>query len=71
MAQLTLDTISKEEIIHMAKYIQQLEQLTKDQKGYIIQLQAQLIQRGKQLTNAKQQIPALTNFITVEGKIEI
>ena len=71
MAQLTLDTISKEEIIHMAKYIQQLEQLTKDQKGYIIQLQAQLIQRGKQLTNAKQQIPALTNFITVESKIEL
>jgi flagellar biosynthesis chaperone FliJ len=71
MAKITLETISKEEIIQMAQYIQQLEQLTKDQKGYIIQLQAQLMQRGKQLANAKQQIPTLTNFIEVEAKIEL
>lgn len=50
MAEIKLDTITKEEIIEMAKYIQQLEQLSKDQRGYILQLQQQLSNAGKKLS---------------------
>lgn len=73
MAEITLDNISKEEIIQMAKYIQQLEQITSDQKGYIIQLQAQLMQRGKQLNQMRrvQAEPAINQFINVEAKLEL
>ena len=54
MAEIKLDTITKEEIIEMAKYIQQLEQLSKDQRGYILQLQQQLTNAGKKLSEFHQ-----------------
>ncbi len=53
--EVTLDTIEKEDILEMAKYIQQLEQLTKDQRGYIIQLQQQLTNVGKRIQQARTQ----------------
>ena len=51
--EVTLDNIEKEDILQMAKYIQQLEQLTKDQRGYIIQLQQQLLNAGKKIQQQK------------------
>jgi hypothetical protein len=47
--EVTLDNIEQKDIIAMAQYIQQLEQVTKDQKGYILQLQKQLGNAGKKL----------------------
>ncbi len=55
MAEITLDTITKDEIIQMAKYIQELEQINKDQKGYILQLQKQLSNAGKRLAQMSKQ----------------
>jgi hypothetical protein len=46
---ITLDNIQNEDIIQMAKYIQNLEQMNKDQYGYILQLQTQLKNAGKKL----------------------
>lgn len=51
--EVTLDNIEKEDILQMAKYIQQLEQLTKDQRGYILQLQQQLLNAGKKMQEQK------------------
>lgn len=76
MKEVTLDNITKEDIIVMAKTIQQYEQLVKDQQGYILQLQTQLRQRTGQLANAKSKIVPLsnqgfTNFLEVEGKLDL
>ena len=70
MAEITLDTITKDEIIQMAKYIQELEQINKDQKGYILQLQKQLSNAGKrlaQMSKQQQSVGLNTTPIVVEA----
>ena len=74
--EVTLDTITKEDIIEMAKYIQQLEQLNKDQAGYILQLQQQLTNAGKNLKKFHEMYREknggnISTFIEVEGKLEL
>ena len=74
--EVTLDTITKEDIIQMAKYIQQLEQLNKDQGGYILQLQQQLTNAGKNLKKfhemyKQQSGGGISTFIEVEGKLDL
>jgi hypothetical protein len=73
MKELTLENITNEDIVEMAKYILQLEQITKDQKGYIIQLETMIQQRNSQLKKANEQIWGVptTPFIEVEGKLEL
>ena len=81
MKEITLDNITKEDIIAMAQYIQQMEQLNKDQKGYILQLQKQLSNAGKRLSefhkmyNVKPPIVVNPNdvnsFVEIEGKLEL
>lgn len=39
---ITIDNITEEQIVAMAKYIQLLQEESKNLKGYVIQLQAQL-----------------------------
>lgn len=70
MAEITLDTITKDEIIQMAKYIQELEQMSKDQRGYILQLQKQLSNAGKrlaQMSKQQQSVGLNTTPIIVEA----
>ena len=70
----TADDITREEIIQLAQWAQQLEQLVKDQKGYIIQLQTQLQQRNHQLQQTQAALHQSNNvetFIEVEGKLEL
>jgi len=71
--EVTLDTIEKEDILEMAKYIQQLEQLTKDQRGYILQLQQQLTNVGKRIQQAKYQAqnPHTETIIVQNAKLEL
>ena len=75
--EVTLDNIEKEDIIAMAEYIQQLEQLNKDQRGYILQLQQQLTNAGKKLSEFhqlfKQHNPnsTITTFVEVESKLDL
>ena len=70
--EVTLDTIEKEDILQMAKYIQQLEQLTKDQRGYILQLQQQLQNVGKRMQQAKRHSESNTEtFIVQEAKLDL
>lgn len=71
MKEVTLDNITKEDIIVMAKTIQQYEQLVKEQQGYIIQLQTQLKQRGYQLKQTKAELGSIGNFIEVESKLDL
>lgn len=77
MKEVTLDNITKEDIIAMAQYIQQLEQLNKDQKGYILQLQKQLSNAGKRLSEFHKLYKTNTNpnnietFVEIEGKLEL
>lgn len=68
---ITLDNITKEQIVEMAKYIQQLEQIVKDQKGYIIQLQTMIQQRNSQLKQTQPPSIGVQQFINVEGKLDI
>ena len=63
MKEVTLDNITKEDIIAMAQYIQQMEQLNKDQRGYILQLQQQLTNAGKKLSEFHQ-LYARTNGVS-------
>lgn len=65
--EVTLDNIEKEDILQMAKYIQQLEQLTKDQRGYILQLQQQLLNAGKKIQQQKSD----TEFIVQSASIDL
>ena len=69
--EVTLDNITKEDILAMAQTIQQYEQLIKAQKGYIIQLETQLGQRNKQVRDLKSQQDTITNFIEVEANLDI
>ena len=71
--EVTLDTIEKEDILEMAKYIQQLEQLTKDQRGYIIQLQQQLTNVGKRIQQAQHQAnnPYTETIVVQDAKLEL
>ena len=75
MKEVTLDNIEKEDILQMAKYIQELEQLNKDQRGYILQLQQQLTNAGKKLQQFHQMYQQQTNnintFVEVEGKLDL
>jgi flagellar biosynthesis chaperone FliJ len=71
MAEIKLDTITKEEIIEMAKYIQQLEQLSKDQRGYILQLQQQLSNAGKKLSEFHQRASHTTQPIVTSATLEL
>jgi flagellar biosynthesis chaperone FliJ len=69
MEKITLETITPEQIVEMAKYIQQLEGVIKDQRGYIIQLETMIQQRNSQLKQANQQIGSqgiYTRFDVVE-----
>lgn len=74
--EVTLDNIEKEDILAMAQYIQQLEQLNKDQAGYILQLQQQLSNAGKKLQQFHQMYQqqngtTITTFTEVEGKLDL
>jgi len=69
--EVTLDTIEKEDILQMARYIQQLEQLTKDQRGYIIQLQTQLTNIGKKIRDGQKQQGNIQTFVTQEGGLDL
>ena len=73
--EVTLDNIEKEDILAMAQYIQQLEQLNKDQRGYILQLQQQLQNAGKKLSEFhqmyQQQNNNITTFVSVDSKLEL
>ena len=71
--EVTLDTIEKEDILEMAKYIQQLEQLTKDQRGYILQLQQQLTNVGKRIKQAQHQAnnPHTETIVVQNAKLEL
>jgi len=67
MKEITLDNITKEEIVEMAQYIQQLEQLSKDQGGYILQLQQQLTNAGKRLAEFHKQASNVVTQPIVEA----
>ena len=73
--EVTLDNIEKEDIIAMAEYIQQLEQLNKDQRGYILQLQQQLTNAGKKLSEFHQRYRdeqgIVTNYVEVNAKLDL
>lgn len=71
MKEVTLDNIQKEDIIAMANYIQQLEQVNKDQGGYIIQLQTQLTNLGKRFKQLQQTqgSDSVTTFVEVENEL--
>ena len=59
----------------MARYIQELEQLNKDQRGYILQLQQQLTNAGKKLSEFHRMYQEQTNnistFVEVKGDLEL
>ena len=71
MKEVTLDNIQKEDIIAMANYIQQLEQVNKDQGGYILQLQTQLTNLGKRFKQLQQTqgSDSVTTFVEVETEL--
>ena len=71
MKEVTIDNISKEEIVEMAQYIQQLEQLSKDQRGYILQLQQQLSNAGKKLSEFHQRASHTTQPIVTAATLEL
>jgi hypothetical protein len=76
MKEVTLDNIEKEDILAMAEYIQQLEQLNKDQRGYILQLQQQLTNAGKKLQQFHQMYKqdngsTITTFMEVDAKLDL
>ena len=69
--EVTLDNITNEDIILMAKTIKQYEELIKAQKGYIIQLQTQLSQRSKQLARAHIEKNDVSRFVEVQTDVEL
>jgi len=71
--EITLDNITKEEILLMAQTIQKYEQLIKDQRGYIIQLQTQLNQRRREVAGLKQTMvnEDITTFEVQDGTLEL
>lgn len=73
MKEVTLDNIEKEDIIAMANYIQQLEQVNKDQGGYILQLQQQLTNLGKRFKEIQQSrgSDTIATFVEVKGDLEV
>lgn len=73
MKEITLDNITKEEIVEMAQYIQQLEQLSKDQRGYILQLQQQLTNVGKKMAEVKraQGMGGITTEVISSATLEL
>ena len=73
MKEVTLDNITKEEIVEMAQYIQQLEQLSKDQRGYILQLQQQLTNVGKKMAEVKraQSTGGITTEVISSATLEL
>ena len=73
MKEVTLDNIEKEDILAMAQYIQELEQMNKDQGGYIIQLQQQLTNFGKRFKEMQQArgSDSITTFVEVNGELEL
>ena len=73
MKEVTLDNIEKEDIIAMANYIQQLEQVNKDQGGYILQLQQQLTNLGKRFKEIQQSrgSDTIATFVEVKSDLEV
>ena len=73
MKEITLDNITKEQIVEMAQYIQQLEQLSKDQRGYILQLQQQLTNVGKKMAEVKraQSMGGITTEVISSATLEL
>jgi hypothetical protein len=73
MKEVTLDNIEKEDILAMANYIQQLEQVNKDQGGYIIQLQTQLTNLGKRFKQMQQSqgSDSVTTFEVIDGNLDL
>jgi len=69
--EITIDTITKEEIVEMAQYIQQLEQLSKDQRGYILQLQQQLTNAGKKLAEFHQRASHTKQTVVETATLEL
>jgi thioesterase domain-containing protein len=69
--EVTLDNIEQKDIIAMAQYIQQLEQVTKDQKGYILQLQKQLGNAGKKLAQFHKQQHSDNTMIVEASTLEL
>ena len=76
MKEVTLENITNEDILAMAQYIQQLEQLNKDQGGYILQLQQQLTNAGRKLKEfhelyKQQNGGTITTFVEVEANLDL
>ena len=69
--EITIDTITKEEIVEMAQYIQQLEQLSKDKRGYILQLQQQLTNAGKKLAEFHQRASHTKQTVVETATLEL
>lgn len=71
--EVTLDNIEKEDILQMARYIQELEQMNKDQAGYILQLQQQLTNLGKRISDARraQSVGTITTEIVEAATLEL
>jgi uncharacterized coiled-coil protein SlyX len=73
MKEVTLDNITNEDILQMARYIEQLEQVNKDQAGYILQLQTQLTNLGKRFKQLQQTqgSDTIATFVEVKGELEL
>ena len=74
MEQITLENITKDQIVEMAKYIQQLETSLKEHKGYIMQLETMIQQRNSQLKKANELQPSIgvyTRFEEVKSNIDL
>ena len=68
---ITVDNITEEQIVAMAKYIQLLQEENQNLKGYITQLQAQLQAARQNRATAEYRLQQhQNNFITIKSTIE-
>lgn len=65
------NNVSKEDVLAMAQYIQTLEQMLKDQKGYIIQLETMIQQRNSQLRQQQQINNDINNAVEVKATLDL
>ena len=65
------NNVSKEDVIAMAQYIQTLEQMLKDIRGYTIQLETQIQQRNSQLRQQQQMNNDISNTIEVKATLDL
>ena len=65
------NNVSKEDILAMAQYIQTLEQMLKDIRGYTIQLETQIQQRNSQLRYQQQVNNDINNVVEVKATLDL